>query len=145
MNHGSTTMVQPKYNHGLQHQHNINRCLSPEAVVICGRVESYIKYGNLHALYLCRLRTECIETEINNTAWDYTFCLYKNKLYLSDSNDFYVVLTITERIFCEVDSKLRLVLVHNTRGISDTSEHEFTTRVLVTRAIHAVQIYSRPF
>jgi len=42
-NNCSTTMVLPWYNHSLQHQHSINCCLSPEVVIIYGRIESYIK------------------------------------------------------------------------------------------------------
>jgi len=36
------TMVnESEYNLGSQHQHNINRCLSPQVVVIYGRIVTY--------------------------------------------------------------------------------------------------------
>jgi len=42
-NNSSITIVQPKYNHGSQHEHSINCCLSPDVVIICGCIEAYIK------------------------------------------------------------------------------------------------------
>jgi len=41
VDNGSTTVVQPKYNHGSQHQHNINCCLSAEVVIIYDRIVIY--------------------------------------------------------------------------------------------------------